>query len=71
VKGSTQGAPTVSVASLGAVEAAGAAAGAATSAAQSQANRGSDTTEAASILEVEVISIGGTYDEEKKRRQKL
>jgi filamentous hemagglutinin family protein len=68
VKGSTTGAPSVSVASLGAVEAAGAAAGASTSAAQSQGQH-SDTTEAASVIDVEVVSIGGTYDDEKKRRK--
>jgi hypothetical protein len=69
VKGSTAGAPTVSVASLGAVEAAGAAAGAASSTAQSQGQK-SDTTEAASVLDVEVVSIGGTYDQEQKRRKR-
>jgi hypothetical protein len=71
VSGHTQGAPTVSVASLGAVEAAGAAAGASTSVAQSQASRGGEARDAASALEVEVLSIGGTYEEEKKRRQRL
>jgi filamentous hemagglutinin family protein len=71
VKGSTAGVPTVSVASVGAVEAAGAAAGASTSAAQSQGQRSADDRQAASVLDVEVISIGGTYDEEQKRRRKL
>jgi filamentous hemagglutinin family protein len=71
VKGTTQGAPTVSVASLGAVEAAGAAAGAATSTAQSQGQRSTDAANAASVLDVEVISIGGTYDDEQKRRRRL
>jgi hypothetical protein len=71
VKGSTQGAPTVSVASLGAVEAAGAAAGAAQSAAQNQGQRGADSGQAASVLDVEVLSIGGTYDEERKRRRAM
>lgn len=69
VKGSTAGAPTVSVASLGAVEAANATAGAASSTAQSQGQKG-DTTEAASVLDVEVVSIGGTYDEEQKRKKR-
>jgi hypothetical protein len=68
VKGSTSGAPSVTVASLGAVEAAGAAAGAASSTAQSQGNK-NDTTDAASVLDVEVVSIGGSYNEEKKRRK--
>jgi filamentous hemagglutinin family protein len=68
VKGATTGAPSVTVASLGAVEAAGAAAGAASSTAQSQGNK-NDTSDAASVLDVEVISIGGSYDEEKKRRK--
>jgi hypothetical protein len=71
VKGSTAGAPTVSVASLGAVEAAGAAAGAAQSTAQSQGQRSSGESSAASVLDVEVISVGGTYDEEQKRRRRL
>jgi hypothetical protein len=71
VKGSTQGAPTISVASLGAVEAAGAAAGAATSAAQSQAGQAGEARTAASVLDIEVINIGGTYDEEQKRRRRL
>ncbi len=71
VKGSTQGAPTVSVASLGAVEAAGAAAGAAQSAAQNQGTRGGESGQAASVLDVEVLSIGGTYDEERKRRRAM
>jgi hypothetical protein len=61
----------VSVASLGAVEAAGAAAGAAANTAQNQGQRGGDTRDAASVLDVEVLSIGGTYEEEKKRRQRL
>jgi filamentous hemagglutinin family protein len=69
--GSTSGVPSVSVASLGAVEVAGATAGASTNAAQGRSQRNSDASEAASVLDVEVISIGGTYDAEKKRRQKL
>ena len=69
VKGSTQGAPTVSVASLGAVEAAGAAAGAAANTAQSQGQRGAENNQPLSVLDVEVLSIGGTYDEERKRRR--
>jgi hypothetical protein len=71
VKGSTQGAPTVSVASLGAVEAAGAAAGASTSAAQSQAGQSGEARSAASTLEIEVLSIGGSYDADEKRRRRL
>lgn len=71
VKGSTQGAPSVSVASLGAVEAASAASGASANTAQSQGQRGGEERSAASVLEVEVVSIGGTYDEEQKRRKKL
>ena len=71
VKGSTQGAPTVTVASLGAVEAAGAAAGAAANTAQSQGQRGAENNQAQSVLDVEVISIGGSYDEERKRRRAM
>jgi len=71
VKGSTQGAPTVNVASLGAVEAAGAAAGASTAAAQGQANGNNQVRDVASVLDVDVISIGGsTDDEERKKRRK-
>lgn len=71
VKGSTTGAPTVSVASLGAVEAAGAAAGAAANAAQSQTqNRNNAAEQAASVIDVEVVSIGGSYEDEQKRKAK-
>jgi filamentous hemagglutinin family protein len=69
VKGSTQGAPTVNVASLGAVEAAGAAAGASTSAAQSQGPRG-QTSDVASVLDVEVVSIGGSYEDDRKKKKR-
>jgi hypothetical protein len=69
VKGSTAGAPTVNVASIGAVEAAGAAAGAATSAAQNQSGRNAQSTEVTSVLDVEVLTIGGSYEEEKKKRK--
>jgi hypothetical protein len=58
------------VASLGSVEAAGAAAGAASSAAESQGQRNANESDAASVVEVEVVSIGGTYDEEQKRRKR-
>jgi len=71
VKGTTQGAPTVNVASLGAVEAAGAAAGASTSAAQSQGGRNGQASDVASVLDVEVVSVGGTYDDERKKRKTL
>jgi hypothetical protein len=70
VGGKTAGAPTVAVASLGSVEAAGAAAGAASSAAESQGQRNANESDAASVVEVEVVSIGGTYDEEQKRRKR-
>lgn len=70
VKGSTAGAPTVSVASIGAVEAAASSAGASTSAAQAAGQRNTETREVASIVEVDVLSIGGTYDEERKRRKR-
>jgi filamentous hemagglutinin family protein len=70
VKGSTSGAPTTAVASLGAVEAAGAAAGAATSTAQTQGNR-NDTASAASIIDVEVVSVGGTYGDDRKKKRGL
>ncbi len=69
VKGTTQGAPTVNVASLGAVEAAGAAAGAATAAAQGQANGNTQLRDVASVLDVDVVSIGGSYDDERKKRR--
>jgi hypothetical protein len=69
--GKVVGMPTVSTASLGAVEAAGAAAGAASSTAQNQGQRNSSASDAASVLDVEVISIGGTYDEEQKRKRRL
>jgi filamentous hemagglutinin family protein len=70
VKGSTAGAPTVSVASLGAVEAAGAAAGSESSSAESSDKRNNAEQDTASVVDVEVISIGGTYDEDQKRRKK-
>jgi filamentous hemagglutinin family protein len=69
--GSVTGAPTVTVASLGASEASSAAAGASTSAGQSQVQRNASDQEAASVLEVEVVSIGGSYDEDEKRRRKV
>jgi filamentous hemagglutinin family protein len=69
--GKVVGTPTVSSASLGAVEAAGAAAGSASSAAQNQGQRNAGASDAASVLDVEVISIGGTYDEEQKRKRRL
>jgi hypothetical protein len=69
-KGSTQGEPTISIASLGAAEAAGAAAGASTSAAQSQAGQAGEARTAASVLDIEVLSIGGSYDEEEKKRRR-
>jgi filamentous hemagglutinin family protein len=69
-KGSTQGEPTISIASLGAAEAAGAAAGASTSAAQSQAGQTGEARTAASVLDIEVLSIGGSYDEEEKKRRR-
>jgi filamentous hemagglutinin family protein len=68
VKGSTTGAPTVSVASLGAVEAAGSAAGAAANAAQTQGQRTSDADQTPSVLDVEIISVGGSGGNEKKRK---
>ncbi len=70
VGGKTSGTPTVTVASLGAVEAAGAAAGAAANAAQSAGSR--NTNEAgdlSSVIEVDVISIGGTYEEDQKKKK--
>ncbi|MEJ0047712.1 MAG: filamentous hemagglutinin family protein [Rhodospirillales bacterium] len=69
VKGSTAGAPTVSVASLGAVEAAGAAAGAASAAAQSQSQRTAESRDVASVVEVDVLSIGGSYEDERRKRK--
>jgi filamentous hemagglutinin family protein len=69
--GKVVGTPTIASASLGAVEAAGAAAGSATSTAQNQGQRNSGAGDAASVLDVEVISIGGTYDEEQKRKRRL
>jgi hypothetical protein len=71
VGGKTTGTPTVTVASLGAVEAAGAAAGAAANAAQSSATHaGNENAEAGSVIEVDVISIGGTYEEDQRRKKK-
>ena len=70
VKGSTAGAPTVAVASIGAVDAAAGAAGASSAQASNATQRNNQDRDAASILEVEVISIGGTYEDEKKRRKK-
>jgi hypothetical protein len=70
VKGSTAGAPTVSVASLGAVEAAGAAAGASTAAANNSSQRNSDTQQVASVVDVDVLSIGGSYEEERRKRKR-
>jgi len=69
VKGTTAGAPTVNVASIGAVEAAGAAAGASTSAAQNQSGRNAQSTEVTSVLDVEVLTIGGSYEDERKKRK--
>ena len=69
--GKVVGTPTIASASLGAVEAAGAAAGSASSTAQNQGQRGTDARDTASVLDVEVISIGGTYDEEQKRKRRL
>ena len=70
VKGSTAGAPTVSVASLGAVEAAGAAAGAASATAQSQGQRNTEAQNVASIVDVDVLSIGGNYEDERRKRKR-
>jgi len=70
VKGSTAGAPTVSVASLGAVEAAGAAAGAASATAQNQGQRNTESRDIASIVDVDVLSIGGSYDDERRKRKR-
>jgi filamentous hemagglutinin family protein len=72
VGGKTTGTPTVTVASLGAVEAAGAAAGAAASTAQSSATHaGNENAEAGAVIEVDVISIGGTYEEDQRRKKKV
>jgi hypothetical protein len=71
VKGSTTGAPTVSVASLGAVEAAGSAAGAAANAAQTQGQRPGEADQTPSVLDVEIVSVGGSMDEDNKKKKKL
>ena len=64
VKGSTTDAPTVSVASPGAVDAAGSAA----NAAQTQGRRPADADQTPSGLDVEIVSVGGSIDEDKGRR---
>jgi hypothetical protein len=70
VGGKTSGTPTVTVASLGAVEAAGAAAGAAANAAQSAGTRNTNEAgDVGSVIEVDVISIGGTYEEDQKKKK--
>jgi filamentous hemagglutinin family protein len=69
VGGKTTGAPSVSVASLGAISAASSAAGAATSSAQSSA-AGRAQQEQPSVIEVAVLSItGGNADDEKRRKR--
>ncbi|HTZ72218.1 MAG TPA: filamentous hemagglutinin family protein [Acetobacteraceae bacterium] len=69
VSGKSSGIPTAPSLSLGAVTAASSAAGASTAAATSAQGRNTEETEVASILDVEVISIGGSYDETKKRKK--
>jgi hypothetical protein len=67
--GGTVGTPTVSVASLGAVQAASSAAGAAASTAQNNATRSAAPVDQPSIVDVEVLSIGGgSGDDSKKKR---
>ena len=70
VKGATAGAPTVAVASLGAIEAGNASTGAEANAAESQSQRSQEDRDAASVVDVEVVSIGGTYEEDQKRKKK-
>ncbi len=69
VGGKTTGAPSVSVASLGAVAAASSAAGASTSSAQNSA-AGRAQQEQPSVIEVDILSItGGNADDEKRRKR--
>ncbi len=69
-KGSVTGVPTVPTVSLGAVQAAAGAAGAAANAAQgAMKNNESNAGELPSVVDAEVVSIGGTYDEEQKKKK--
>jgi hypothetical protein len=52
------------------VEAAGAAAGAASATAQSQSQRNAESHDVASIVDVDVLSIGGSYDDERRKRKR-
>ncbi len=70
VGGKSSGAPTVTTPSLGSVQAASASAGASTAAGQSSANGRDDKKHQASIVEVEVISIGGSFDEDERKKKK-
>jgi hypothetical protein len=61
----------VNVASLGAVEAAGAAAGAASNAAQSAGkNQQNDAADTAAVVDVDVVSIGGSYEDDQRKKKR-
>ena len=70
VGGTSKGVPTISIASLGAVAAASASAGAATNAAQNTATSHAQEQEP-SLLEVDVLSVGGSGDDLEKRKRRV
>jgi hypothetical protein len=71
VGGKTSGTASVNVASLGAVEAAGAAAGAASNAAQSAGkNQQNDAADTAAVVDVDVVSIGGSYEDDQRKKKR-
>jgi filamentous hemagglutinin family protein len=70
VGGKTATATVSSAPSLATSEAAGSTAGAAASAAESSGQRNNGPADTASVVDVEVVSIGGSYDEEQKRKKR-
>jgi hypothetical protein len=70
VGGKTATTAVSSAPSLATSEAAGSTAGAAANAAESAGQHNNGPTDTASVVDVEVISIGGSYDEDQKRKKR-
>lgn len=70
VGGKSAGVPAAASVNVGAAAAASASAGASTSAAQSATRQAPEKQKEASIIEVEVVSVGGSFEEDQRKRKK-